>query len=216
MDGTRFIEGLLGRGDWLKRDVPPAPESDASGPSDPSATFITGFDAEKGYQRPSRAGDNIPIEIPNPGAVFDDIESAAKDIHALVDPMSKSLNTEFHWRYYFDNKTGKIGYTDPVDAGIVGGAGVQRPPLSNGQPFAEEGVTTLGFGHNHGDYTALKNGQYQRSNRSVAGVQDNFSQGPNSDMNTMRTGPDNHVYTLGTPSGRVRIWTKYRGNQFLK
>ena len=193
----------------LKRDVPPeAPDS-----------YIAGFDADRGYQRPSRAGDSIPIEIPNPGAVFDDIESAAKDLHALVDPMSKSLNHEFHWRYYFDNKTGKIGYTDPVDAGMVGGR-PRIPFQSNGQPFAPEGVTEFGLGHNHGAYSKMdRNGKIVRWPSPVP-VQDDFSKsqtpGGPSDMKTMQEGPDNYVYTLGTPDGKVWTWTKYGGKRRLK
>lgn len=199
----------------LKRDVPPGPASDTSEP------YIAGFDAEKGYIRSPSSPENRAIEIPNPGAIFDDIPSAGRYIHPLADPISRSLNTEFHWGYYQDKKTGKFGYTDPVDAGAKGGAGVKIPLLSSGHPFAPEDVIARGLGHNHGDYS-ISNGKggVQRSTRRLARVQDDFSKsqrpGYPSDMKTMQDGPDDWMYTLGTPEGKVWIWTKQGGKQPLK
>jgi len=199
----------------LRRDIPPA------SPPDASEAYVAGFDAEKGYLRSPSSPENRAMEIPNPGAIFDDIPSAGRYIHPLVDPISRSLNTEFHWGYYQDKRTGKIGYTDPVDAGAKGGAGVKIPLLSNGRPFAFEDVIARGLGHNHGDYS-ISNGKggVQRSTRRLARVQDDFSKsqrpGDPSDMKTMQEGPDDWVYTLGTPEGKVWTWTKQGGKQVLK
>jgi len=197
MDGRDVVEGLLGGSGPLRRDIPPAPASNASVPP---------------------VSESTP-KFENPGPIFDNIEASALDAHGYSDPISKKLNTEFRWDYYYDNRTGKIGYTDPVPNGVPGGRGGRgpsAPPTSNGIPIDRSTVTPLGPGHNHGDYSVMDaKGNIVRSPRPVP-VQDDFSRGDPSDMKTMQEGPDNRVYTLGTPDGKVWMWTKYGGKQRLK
>jgi hypothetical protein len=173
--------------------------------------------------RPVPAGDlpanTVPVEIPNPGAVFDDIDAAAKDIHGVVNPASKALNMEYGWKYYFDNKTGKIGHTDPVPIGKVGGSNIDLPFLNNGRTFDSNSVTLLGYGHTHGDYIVKRgqDGPIERATRREDPTSDNFSAGgQNTDMYFMQHRPQNLVYTLGTPSGKTLKWTGYGGLEELK
>ena len=164
--------------------------------------------------RPAPMADPNParpyLEVPNPGAIFDDFEAAAKDIHGLVNPVSKAQNLEYGWRYYFDNKTGKIGYTDPVPIGKTGGSNLDIPPLVGGKLFDPTTITELGLGHTHGDYVARRgpNGPVQRATRRDDPTSDHFSRGgPETDLGAAQRGLPNRIYTLGTPSGHtLKLW----------
>ena len=196
-----------------------ASQDSASAPTDvwePSSDnrFVT--------PRPEPVGDPpsgvMPLKFENPGAVFDDIDAAAKDIHGLVNPISKGQNLEYGWKYYFDNTTGKIGYTDPVSIGQRGGSNIQFQPLNNGKIFDPNTITELRVGHTHGDYSVMMpGGRIVRSTRYRDPLSDAFSNGRrDSDMYNMQSGPRNQVYTLGTPSGKTLKWTGYGGLEELK
>lgn len=58
------------------------------------------------------------VEIENPGAIFNDVDEAARHIHPLMNRVSRSQNMEYQWAYYRDKATGKVGYADPIAAGL--------------------------------------------------------------------------------------------------
>jgi len=182
------------------------------------------------YRAPQRpggtpaGGDQIPIEIENPGAAFDTVEDAAKHIHALMNRVSVSQNTEYAWAYYRDKATGKIGYTDPIATGATGGAGISFKPISNGKPFDLNGVTPTGTGHTHGDYSRFDQmrSKVVRTLRAYDRESDDFSrpqrqrQSQGSDYEYMLSTPQDWVHTLGTPSGQTWKWTHQGGRERLR
>lgn len=156
-------------------------------------------------------------EFDNPGAVFDDIESAARYVHEIINPVSIKQNMEYQWKYYRDGKTGKVGFMDPAASRPEGGRGLVFRDISNGRqmPFQKE----IGLGHTHGDWAKWdpKRGKRVRTDRRTAeGRSDYFSLGKESDLNTMENGPSDLIYTLGTPSGKLWLWSKSGGSKQLK
>jgi hypothetical protein len=112
--------------------------------------------------------------------------------------------------YYFDPKTGKVGYSDAYSEGLQGGKAVTVPISVNGTRLAN--VVFFGMGHTHGDYSDLSGNVVPQKNDCCDS--DHFSRGSPSDMSFMHAGGPNgswNYFTLGTPSGKLFQWTPESG-----
>jgi hypothetical protein len=147
--------------------------------------------------------------IDNPGAVFDDLDSAARDILGQINPMSKAQNREYGWGFYHDRDTGKIGYTDPIAIGLEG---------TDFRPFTSDNQVPIGMGHTHGNYSSAAGIATTRDadeyNSDDFSTQERMTDKPG-DIQFMRRGPQTFTYYLGTPSGKFRKWTPWGGMENL-
>lgn len=156
-------------------------------------------------------------DMSNPGAVFDTPAEAADAMIDGVNARSVAENGEYHWTYYQDPATGKYGYSDPYWQGPAGGQKVRLKLSVDGKPLAAS--WTIGMGHTHGDYSRRVSGQVQRTDKAHDGFNsDQFSSpgsaGGPADWPFMRRGGNQgnwNFFTLGTPSGRFRMYSPQTG-----
>jgi RHS repeat-associated protein len=171
-------------------------------------------------KNPTNSASNVgkrAMSIDNPGAVFDEPDSAAGDVLSQMNPISIKENSEYLWANYSDSATGKFGYTDPYNTGPTGSPKINLPITLNGNEIRTGSITITGIGHTHGDYS-LANGTATTKSRD-AWDSDHFSRGTGSgkgsDMYFMRgqsrNGSGMFYFELGTPSGQFFQWTPWGG-----